>query len=229
MPALVFKGQGTAWYPNSVAKLDGHLNQLFKPIDDISAKRCRGIAKNTAYSIQYLEFLAQIHTDLNLSAVLSTQTWKAFIIHGCAVLEAIFYYVLVSTGRAAHTDWQSKSKVTSPEFKLGGELYRTETEFFTKLAKPVVDRMTFETMCQRVESKKLVQLDNEFYSRLPRLRKLRNRVHIYGIETDSDTDYIKFDRKDYELMKFILKAVLTSHLFPTVDDQLDLKFLEPAA
>ena len=229
MPGLVFKGQGRVWYPNSVGQLEGHLNQLFKPLEEITAKRCRGTAKNTAYTLQYLEFLAQIDRDLNLSAVLSTQTWKAFVIHGSAVIEAIFYYVLVSKGRVVHREWRSQTKVTSPEFELGDVCYRQEVEVFSKLAKPIIAPMAFEAMCQRVESKKLIELGNNFYSKLPHLRKLRNRVHIYGIETDADTDYIKFDRDDYELMKSILKALLTSHLFPDRDDQLDLKFLEPAA
>ncbi len=213
MAALVFKGQGTPWYPNSVIQLESHLNQLFKPLKEIGTKRCRGITKNAAYTLQYLQFLAQIDTDLNLSAVLSTQTWKAFIIHGCAVIEAVFYYVLVSTGHARDDEWQSQSKATSSHFKLGEVLYLQKTEFFTKLSKPTIASMTFETMCQRVESKKLIKLGNEFYSKLPHLRKLRNRIHIQGIENDAETDYIKFNRKDYELMKFMLKALLTSHFF----------------
>lgn len=227
MAALKFKGQGPAWYPNSVYVLEGHLSQLFTPLNEITSKRCRGITKNTAYALQYLEFLAQVENDLKLSAVLATQTWKAFVIHGCAVIEAIFYYVLVSKARAANTEWQSERKVASPEFDLCGVTCRQEIEFFTKLASPRLIEMTFDAMCKSVEAKKLIKLGDDFYSKLPYLRKLRNRVHIHAIETDAETDYAKFESKDYELMKFVLKTMLTSHLFPNVSEQFDLGFLEP--
>lgn len=214
---------------NAIFILEGHLSQFFKPVRGIQPVRCTGIIKNVAYTLQYLEFLTQIDDDLNLSAVLTTQNHKAFVIHGCAVVEAIFYYALVTSGRAPHTDWISQAKITSSEFNLAGRVFRQETEYFVKVPKPMLESMTFDAMCKRVESKKVIRLDNAFYSKLPYLRGLRNRVHIYGIENTADTDYIKFNRKDYELMKSILKAIMTSHLFADQDEQLDLRFLDPSS
>ena len=229
MPALAFKGEGKKWYPNPVHVLEGHLSQLFKTVPDLSPSRCRGITKNIAYTLQYLEFLTQIDTDLSLSDVLTKQNYKAFVIHGCGVVEAIFFYTLVSSGRAAQTEWTSQSKISSPEFTLAGKTFKQDTEFFAKLPKPVPEPMTFDAMCKRVESKKVIKVANGFYSKLPYLRGLRNRIHIYSIENAADTDYIKFNRKDYELMKSILKSLLTSHLFPDCSDQLNLLFLNPTA
>ena len=229
MPALALKGEGKKWYPNRVQVLEEHLSQLFKEVPGLSSSRCRGITKNIAYALQYLEFLVQIDTDLSLSDVLTTQNYKAFVIHGCAVVEAIFFYTLVSSGRAALNEWVSEAKISSQQFTLAGKTFKQNTEYFAKLPSPVLEPMTFDAMCKRVESKKVINLGNEFYSKIPYLRGLRNRVHIYGIENAADTDYIKFNRTDYELMKSILKSLLTSHLFPDSSEQLDLLFLNPKA
>lgn len=229
MSSLVFEGHGKKWYPNSIDGLEAHLRKLFiplKPLPGVSPKRCRGITKNIAYALQYLEFLVQIDSDISLSSVLEKQTYKTFVIHGCAVVEAIFYYILVSSGKAAKTQWRSRKKVVGPEFDLDGTIYRQEAEYFCKLPKPILEEMKFETMCKRVEAKKLVTLDNRFYRKLPYLRGLRNRVHIHSIESDTDTDYLKFSRKDFESTKSILKSLLTCHLFPK-NTSLDFGFLDP--
>src|SRR5207249_5739226 len=83
--------QPRKWYPNRVERLRQYLSQFFRPTPGISEEQGAAIVNNVAYTLQYLQFLAKLIADLDLTAVLATQTFKAFIINGCAVVEAIFY------------------------------------------------------------------------------------------------------------------------------------------
>lgn len=214
MSKLAFKGTNESWYPHNIPELEAFLKQLVKPSPSIRASRAKGIRKNLAYSLQYLEFLDQCNRDLKLSSVLEGQNFKTFIVTGCSIIEAIFYLVLVKNGKAAMTDWESIQKVQSHEFSRGTHRYRIENEIFRKLSAPKLSEMSFDAMCKKVESKKLVELGNEVYKRIPYLRDLRNRVHIYGIENSLDTDYLKLSKSDFKNMKSTLKALLSSSLFP---------------
>ncbi|GBE92631.1 hypothetical protein [Nostoc cycadae] len=94
-------------------------------------------------------------------------------------------------------------------------------EIFEKIKPEIYEEMTFDAMCKRVESKKLVALGNdEFFKNLPYLRQLRNRVHVHIVEDDTDTDYLKINRKQYDLARKVLFTLLTSELFPEVREDL---------
>jgi hypothetical protein len=81
-----------------VERLRQYLSQFFRPTAGISEEQGAAIVNNVAYTLQYLEFLAKLVADLDLTAVLATQTFKAFIINGCAVVEAIFYQFVSERG-----------------------------------------------------------------------------------------------------------------------------------
>jgi hypothetical protein len=227
MAGLLLKGQeGKRWYPTPINALEAQLGLLLQPTSGVPDKKCWGIKKNLAYALQYLEFTARVISDLDLSSVLEIQTFKSFIIHGCSVIEGVFYYVLVKSGKHNQTEWASETKVSS-EVAIGGKSYRIVTEYFTKLPKPLLKEMTFDAMCKHVEKKDLIKLSNDFYKNLPYLRDLRNRIHLHSVESYAESDYNKFDRKDFELMKKMLKALLTSDLFPKCEKSLPLEFLDP--
>jgi hypothetical protein len=230
MSKLAFKGTNETWYPNNVPELEAFLAQLVQPLPLISASRAKGIRKNLAYSLQYLEFLDRCSRDLKLSSVLEGQNYKAFIVTGCAIIEAIFYFLLVKNERAAKSEWESAQKVPSHEFSRGTHRYKIHNEIFRKLSAPKLVEMTFDAMCKKVEKTRLVELGNEVYKRIPYLRNLRNRVHIYGIENALDTDYLKLGKADFQKMKSTLKALLSSSLFPLQPpdgfDTLNFSFLE---
>ena len=192
---------GKKWLPVSISRFESHLSQLIAPCAGIAAPQCRALCKNVAYSLQHFEFLVRCQEDLSLTSVVWTQTIKTQVVVGCSILEALFYFLLVRSGKAATTDWQSHGKVISPEFDLEGKKRRLETEYFTRLQQPLPVEMTFDAMCKRVESRDLATLrSDEFYKHLPYLRKLRNRVHIHDIDGLRDTDWVKFNSSDLALV-----------------------------
>ncbi len=209
------------WTPNSVGNLHVHLSQLLKPHADINNPKRNGMLSNLAYSLQYLEFLNRTIEDIKLTEVLRKQSIKMFVIVGTSIIESLFYYILVENGRAAKTDWKSVTKLPPTEYIENGIKKRIEQEIFEKLSSPVLEAMTFDAMCKRVEQKGLAKLTNEeFYKHIPHLRQLRNRVHIHTCESGGDTDYFNFESKDLQLTKSVLKLLLTSPLFPDKHEDL---------
>ena len=216
---LTLKGSPTTWYPISVSDLEGHLQQVITPISGYSAKECRGLRKNIAYSLQQIEFIDRCLKDLAISAVISTLNQKTSIIICCSIIEALFFYLLRKQGRAAKTEWLSKSRISGQPFRDAcGATRKIDCEIFEKVSPEVFEEMSFDTMCKRVEDKKLVHLSNDlFYKKLPYLRRLRNRVHIHILKDDSDTDYISITTTDYNLARKTLYLLLTSSLFPVTN------------
>lgn len=219
---LTLKGEGDTWLPNSVADLENYLKQFMVLIPDYEEKECRGLRKNIAYSLQHLKFIHRCGEDLNLTSVLWTQNAKTFIIVACSIIEALFFYLLRAHGKAATTSWKYYRKLSGQEFKdVDGKKRKIDMEIFEKVEPEIYEEMSFDTMCKRVESKKLVALGNdEFFKNLSYLRQLRNRVHVHIVEDDTDTDYLKINRKQYNLARKVLFTLLTSELFPNAREDL---------
>ena len=211
---LELKG-GKKWLPIRIFVMERHLEQLIVPVTDFDVEKCIALKKNVAYSLQHLEFLHRCECDLATTSVVSRQNAKTFIIVACGILEALFFYILGSSGKAAKTDWKSVSKATTSECEIGGKKLRSEIEYFEKLDEPILQQMTFDAMCKRVEKRDLAKLrSEEFYKHLPYLRSLRNRVHIHDVNGMADTDWVKFNTGNVNLVKQVLSLLLQSSFFP---------------
>jgi hypothetical protein len=219
---LTLKKEKDKWLPKSVVNLENYLKQFIVPIQGYEEKESRGLQKNIAYSLQHLEFIHRCGEDLNLTSVLGTQNAKTFIIVACSIIEALFFYLLRNRGKAATTSWKSYRKLSGQEFKdADGKKRKINMEIFDKIEPEIYEEMTFDAMCKRVESNKLVALGNdEFFKKLPHLRQLRNRVHVHIVQDDTDTDYLKINREQYDLTRKVLFILMTSELFPQASEDL---------
>lgn len=211
---LTFAESEKTWYPASMESLREHLSVVIQVNTYFDSKQILALKSNIAYNLQYLEFLDQLFKDIKLSTVLKTQNIKSFVVYGSSVIEAIFYYIIISKGQGVKTELKSYKKIKSHEYEIEGHKFCHETELFIKISPPIDIQMTFDQMCKKVENKKLLGNDLEdLYKKISRVRKLRNKVHIQGIENSQDTDYWKFNQKEFNLMKEILYGILTSTLF----------------
>jgi hypothetical protein len=226
---LVARGTTKPWYPESIPNLEKHLYALLRPLPKLDASRIRGIAKNLAYTLQYLEFLLVLQEEVSMSEVITMQNKKSFIVNACSVIESIFYYLLHQKNEYKSEPWQSIHKEKGDIFKHQGKNYRVEVETFIESEAPSEKPMTFDAMCKKIESKKMLSsygLSQEFYDKLPTLRVLRNRVHIHGIEDSADTDFLKIVTSHVIMSRQVLFELLTSKLFKS-PDSLDFAFLNP--
>jgi hypothetical protein len=219
---LTLKNKGDKWLPNSVENLEVYLEQFLIPIPGYEEKECKGLRKNITYALQHIEFIYRCGEDLNLTAVLQTQNVKTFIIVTCSIIEAIFFYLLRARGKASTNSWKFYRKLPGQEFNdADGKKRKIVMEIFEKVELAIYEEMSFDAMCKRVESNKLVVLKNdEFFRKLSCLRKLRNRVHVHIVKDNTDTDYLKINQKQYNLAREVLYTLLTSELFPNVREDL---------
>jgi hypothetical protein len=210
---LTYKGDAATWYPASIGTLEKHLDTSMISCPNFPDRKITPLKKNIAYNLQYIEFLDRLIKDISLSSVLWTQNVKSFAVHSAAVIEAIFHYLIVSTGNATKTEWKSCNKLKSNEYQINGNAFMHETEIFIKADQSIIVEMTFDQMAKKVEAKKLLGDVGDLYKEISKIRKLRNKIHLHGIEDSTDTDYKNFNKSEYELTRRVLHGVLISPVF----------------
>lgn len=92
------EGAGTRWYPVSIEKWQTALSEY--RINDTQLIQNLDLRRNIAYNLQFIEYLQQTLRELSLSAVLTTQTYKSFIIFAGGIVESILYFLNQANGGA---------------------------------------------------------------------------------------------------------------------------------
>lgn len=202
-----------AWYPSTISALDAYLGTLIIAGTPFPDEKVTPLKKNLAYNLQYIQFLDRVIKDIKLSSVLLTQNIKSFSVHSAAVIEGVFNYIVISQGYGTTTEWKSYKKLKNDRYEINGTVLLHETEVSIKITPPVLTEMTFDQMSKKVESKKLLGNVGDLYAAISRIRKLRNKIHIHGFESSTDTDYHSFSKSEYDLARRVLYGVLTSPLF----------------
>ena len=75
------------------------------------------------------------------------------------------------------------------------------------------ESMTFDQMIKKIETKKVLKQENQFFKDLNHLRKLRNRIHLQETKTIGKTDYYSFWIPEYNLSKKNLLLLLLDEIF----------------
>ena len=106
----------------------------------------------------------------------------------------------------------------SNEKAVQGKTLKVETKIFQKIDPPIEVEMTLDSMLKKTEKKKLFGDDHSIYAELNRLRKLRNKIHLYYIEENLDHDWNNFNEKELRMMKKSLRKILFSDRFKDGSD-----------
>lgn len=214
---LTLKTDSSTWYPHSIANLDEYISLLVQTNMYFSREEVKGIKKNIAYSLQYIEFLHRVFEDINLSSVLFTQNVKSFVVHGASIIEAICNYLVISKGYRNKTSWNIVATSESQEYNLDSKKYKNKIEVYEKLESEKMTQMTFDQLIKKVEAKKLLGQSFPIYSKIKPLRELRNKIHIHDSVHGMDTDWYSFGQNEYALIREVLYEVLTSEVFNGCD------------
>lgn len=213
-----------AWYPVTIEKLDSLLIKVI----------CIGhgyphpyaLRRNIAYNLQHIEFLHKCLSDIKLSSVLTTQTWKTILLVGNGVLESLLHYLLVKKGLHSTTEWELKVIMPGNQKKVDGRQTKIESHIFTKLQSPRAHRMNFDTIIKKAKSNQLLGSDLAVYKKLDKLRRLRNKVHLQAIDTPTDTDWNSFNRAEVSDMDAMIFSVFTSNIFrPSASEKKYFQYL----
>jgi hypothetical protein len=226
MVALIrLKGETGTWLPTPIERLD---SLLIKGIyAGLGYRHPYALRRNVAYNLQHLQFLDQIIQDVKLTTVLITQTWKTSIIVGCGVIESILHYFLTTSGNHATTDWELLCIASGNPRQVNGSTIKIDSYVYRRLGHPKQEQMTFDAMLKKAEKRRVLGQDHSVYSKLNRLRNLRNRVHLQEIGAPTDTDWNAFKEPDYRLMMQVVHAVFTGTRFsPSTDELAYFNYLE---
>jgi hypothetical protein len=222
-PTLTLTASAETWCPIPVDVWETFLKKYIKATPPIDASKAKGLMKNVIYSLQHIEFIDRCNQDLNLTSVIKTMNQKMFVVEGCSIIEALFFYFLIHGKHVQKSEWEELQKLNASEFEVQKEKFKIVPTLYKKLDVPVLKEMSFDTMIKRAQNKSITGLDNEFYKQLNHLRKLRNKVHLHILEDSLTTDYFSVSEKDINLIKSSLLLLLTSPLLgsgagmPTAD------------
>lgn len=181
-----------------------------------------GQLSNIAYNLQYLEFLDhQVHHNY-LHASVGTITHKMIVVTGMSIVESVLFGTLSKLGLVGVNEWVPIHKDIGRTQSVDGMLLRIITITEQKLDVPIPKSLTLDQMVKKVEKRKLIGLDQQSFSDLSRLRKLRNKIHIHDVPSRQDTDWNSFGLKESNLIKSVLYALLTSSMFTPDENQLKL-------
>jgi hypothetical protein len=194
------------WHPKTVPVLESAVSR------GLLSNMPRGMRKNIAYSLMYLQHMELQLKELNLHNVIITMLYKNFIITGTSIIEALFYHLLKSNGLWRQKEWELENIIKSNEFSKDLIKYKVETHMLKKIV-PIDDEMNFDSMIKKMESKKLINLSHKAYPYIKKLKSLRNKVHLQINENSTDTDWFNFNYIDYLWMKYTLYRLLTDASF----------------
>jgi len=211
MSELIGSGSKERWYPISIHLIKNHLENY-----EINENHCPDseyIIANISYNIQYIEYLRKTLNELNLSEVLQVQTIKSFIIISTSIIEAIFYLICCNENLRKRIVWKDFKVIGKSDFVLDSNSFKSETKLYKKNTEIEYESMTFDQMIKKIESKKILNQETQFFKDLNHLRKLRNKIHLQETKTIGKTDYKTFWRPEYNLSKKNLRLLLQDDLF----------------
>jgi hypothetical protein len=213
------------WCPTPIYNLESLLQKQIK--QGSRFVHVRALRKNIAYNLQYLEFIHRCLEDLKLTSVIITQNIKIFIIVGCGIIESLLTFLLIKRGEYSQTEWELDSIMPGQEKEWEQRKIRIDSHIYKKLDKLERKEMSFNSMLEKAESKKILGSDHNVYAKLKYLRKLRNKVHLQIIDEPSDTDWNAFQYRHICAMAQIIYSVFTSNIFrPSAYEKKYFKYLE---
>ncbi|MCP4971739.1 MAG: hypothetical protein GY932_14230 [Arcobacter sp.] len=222
MSELIGSGYEERWYPIPIHKIKNHLAKY--EIDDELYPDSKYIIANISHNIQYIQYLRKTLNELNLSEVLQIQTIKSFIVVSTSIIEAVFYLICCNENLQKKLIWKEFKIIGKTEFMLEGKSLKSETKLFEKNAETEFKTMTFDQMIKKIESKKILKQENQFFKDLNHLRKLRNKIHLQETKTIGKTDYSSFWRPEYNLSKKNLRLLLLDEIF--IKDEWNIELFE---
>ena len=194
------------WYPTPIDRYRTYIKI------DTSLDNSEQLKSNIAYNLQYLEYIEKQLKELKLSSVITGMLCKTYVITGIGIVEGLFTNLLKSKGEWKCTKWESKMVFQSNPRKIEGIKTRVRTEIFEEVDQFEL-RMDLNSMVRRIESKKLLTIDQNHFPILKDLRRLRNKVHLQESTDKYDTDVHNFNIEEKVKMGEILNIILTHEAF----------------
>lgn len=215
--SLLKEEHGDRWYPKSVEDFRTMLK-----IPPVSEYNGYSTSKNIAYNLQYLEYLQKQLDELSLSDVLAKMIRKNYIVVAMGIIEALFAYLLRSTGNWQTSEWKLIQKNNIENQKstmIADKEIKVKTELFQKVDSYEAE-MQFDAIIDRIRSTKLITFkSDEAFKVLKKYKSLRNKVHLHI--SQYETDYGLFNEAKQISMKHILLSILSKDIICAQPSRID--------
>ncbi len=210
------------WHPTSVGCFEKELSRgAFRGLG-------KEVRKNIAYSLQYLQFLQIEIEELHLHNIVDTLVKKSYIVTAMGIIEAILLHLVKSNGYQKKEAWSQETPIHTNVFKENGVKKKYIITQSIELAKPIEAEMDFEFLINKVQEKKLLNLNYQAFPLLKGLKRIRNKVHLQIVRYDNDTDYMSISIYDYWLMRTLLYLIIRNSVFDPVSLKTTcLSFIRP--
>lgn len=146
------KQQVPKYFPTPVAELTRFMRHFIEK-DDTKYQYQEALTSNICYNLQHLEYLNFIVSDQNqylrLTNVLQKQTIKSIVIISVGIIEGILYYLILTRGQPATTEWESVMKIKNTK-KAGNKEYKIENEIFERIDNDETDTIEWKSVTGKV-------------------------------------------------------------------------------
>jgi|GEM_PF-3563179 len=219
MTDLNGKGSNQRWYPISIYQITKYLKNY-----EVQTELCDNynhLIANISYNIQYLEYLRKTLNELNLTEVLQIQTIKNFIIISTSIIEGILYLICCKEKLRKRIKLK-EVKASTSTIVIENMTIITHYKVYIENDKEEYENLNFVQMIRRVEKRKILNIDIQFFQDLNHLRKLRNKIHLQENKNINTTDYKTFWIPEYKLSKLNLILLLDSDIFKGKNNNIEL-------
>ncbi len=140
------------YFPTPVDDLRCLMEHFIKK-DDTKYQYWEALTSNICYNLQHLEYLDFLVSDKNqylrLTNVLQRQTIKSIVVITVGIIEGILYYLILTRGKPATTQWQSVMKIENTK-KAWGKEYKIENEIFERINNDETDTVEWKSVTGKV-------------------------------------------------------------------------------
>ena len=198
------------WLPTSVEKIK----------NSFKFESSNVLKKNLAYNIQYLQFLHKNILEQKTTTVLYKIRYKMFIINCMAVIEAVFIALL-----------DERNLIPVEEWKDGDHHHRKVNDNLIEIyynrhrVAPYKKKIKFDEAINLIEKNKVLDITTASFPVIKEIQNLRNHLHLDKAKSSYDTDYNKFDEKQFFAIKLVFYYVMSDKNISLNTDYIE--FLHP--
>ncbi len=178
------------YFPTPVDDLRCLMEHFIKK-DDTKYQYWEALTSNICYNLQHLEYLDFLVSDKNqylrLTNVLQRQTIKSIVVITVGIIEGILYYLILTRGKPATTQWKSVMKIENTKKE-----YKIENEIFERINNDETDTIEWKSVMgvisgtkkhsngkhYKIESEVFVKLENAINTDMSldqMIKKVRNK------------------------------------------------------
>lgn len=167
------------------------------------------LARNVAYTLQYCQYLKHLYQHTSLTAVITSQLYKSYIICAMSIIEAVLYAILLKNNKIKNEEWEEYGNKKTENID---KCTKIEIQIYKKSQSPKPKKMKFISLLNKAINLEIFKSEEKLFDDIKDLNRLRNKVHIYDIHDFGNSDYNQFNQCDFDKMistlnKFILILV----------------------